>query len=93
MSLRFFPFLIVPEFYERVWGARDLRPYFNRAVEADPIGEVWLTGEACRAANGPLAGQTLRELTAQYGADLIGEAAPQPSRFPLLIKFLFPARS
>lgn len=85
-----FPFLIVPEFYERVWGARDLRPYFNRAVEADPIGEVWLTGEACRAANGPLAGQTLRELTAQYGADLIGEAAPQPSRFPLLIKFLFP---
>ncbi len=72
-----YPFLILPEFYERVWGTRDLRPYFSRAVEAEPIGEVWLTGEDCRVANGPLAGQTLRELAAQYGADLTGEAAPQ----------------
>ena len=72
-----FPFLILPEFHERVWGARDLRPYFSRAAEAEPIGEVWLTGEACQVANGPLAGQTLRELAAQYGAELTGEAAPQ----------------
>jgi mannose-6-phosphate isomerase len=85
-----FPFLITPEFHERVWGARDLRPYFNRTAESEPIGEVWLTGEGCRAANGPLAGQTLRELAAWYGADLTGEASPQPTRFPLLIKFLFP---
>ncbi len=85
-----FPFLIAPEFYERVWGARDLRPYFNRAVEAEPIGEVWLTGETCRAATGPLAGKTLRDLAAQYGAELTGEASPQATRFPLLIKFLFP---
>ncbi len=73
-----------------MWGARDLRPYFNRAVEAEPIGEVWLTGESCRAATGPLAGQTLRELAAQYGAELTGDASPQATRFPLLIKFLFP---
>jgi mannose-6-phosphate isomerase len=85
-----FPFLTVPEFHERVWGTRDLRPYFSHAAEAEPIGEVWLTGEACRAAGGPLAGQTLSELAAQYGAALTGEAAPQPTRFPLLIKFLFP---
>ncbi len=85
-----FPFLITPEFYERVWGARDLRPYFSRVAEAEPIGEVWLTGESCRAATGPLAGQTLRELAAQYGAELTGEASPQATRFPLLIKFLFP---
>ncbi len=85
-----FPFLITPEFYERVWGARDLRPYFNRAVESEPIGEVWLTGEGCQAATGPFAGQTLRELAVRYGADLTGEASPQPRRFPLLIKFLFP---
>jgi mannose-6-phosphate isomerase len=85
-----YPFLILPEFHERVWGTRDLRPYFTRAVEADPIGEVWLTGEDCRAANGPLAGQTLRELAAQYGAEFTGEAAPQATRFPLLIKFLYP---
>ncbi len=67
-----------------------MRPYFNRVVEAEPIGEVWLTGENCRVANGPLAGQTLGDLAMQYGAEFTGEAAPQPSRFPLLIKFLFP---
>ena len=85
-----YPFLVLPEFYERVWGTRDLRPYFSRAVEAEPIGEVWLTGETCRVANGPLAGQTLRDLAAQYGAAFTGDAAPQATRFPLLIKFLYP---
>src|SRR6266571_4151763 len=85
-----YPFLILPEFHERVWGTRDLRPYFARPVEADPIGEVWLTGEECRVANGPLSGQTLRDLATQYGAELTGEASPHATRFPLLIKFLFP---
>ncbi len=32
----------------------------------------------------------MRELAAQYGAELTGEASPQANRFPLLIKFLFP---
>jgi mannose-6-phosphate isomerase len=85
-----YPFLVLPEFHERVWGTRDLRPFFSRVVESDPIGEVWLTGEGCRVANGPLAGQTLRDLAAEYGAALTGEASPQASRFPLLIKFLYP---
>jgi len=85
-----YPFLMLPEFYERVWGTRDLRPYFNRGVEAEPIGEVWLTGEECRVANGPLAGQTLRDLALTHGAALTGEAAPEAARFPLLIKFLYP---
>ena len=85
-----YPFLVAPEFYERVWGARDLRPYFSRAVEGEPVGEAWLTGEECRAASGPFAGETLRDLAARYGAALTGEAAPEATRFPLLIKFLFP---
>ena len=85
-----YPFLVLPEFHERVWGTRDLHPYFSRVVEAEPIGEVWLTGESCRVANGPLAGQTLLDLAAQHGAAITGEAAPQATRFPLLIKFLFP---
>jgi mannose-6-phosphate isomerase len=81
---------MLPEFYERVWGTRDLRPYFSRSVEGEPIGEVWLTGEECRVTNGPFAGQTLRDLAARYGAALTGEAAPEAARFPLLIKFLYP---
>jgi mannose-6-phosphate isomerase len=81
---------MLPEFYERVWGTHDLRPYFSRGVEGEPVGEVWLTGEECRVANGPLAGQTLRDLALRYGAALTGEAAPEATRFPLLIKFLYP---
>jgi mannose-6-phosphate isomerase len=85
-----YPFLVLPEFYERVWGTRDLRPYFTRVVEGEPVGEAWLTGEECQVASGPLAGQTLGALAAQYGAEFTGEASPQADRFPLLIKFLFP---
>ncbi len=86
-----YPLLLLPDFRERVWGARDLSPiYPNYRVEGEPIGEVWLTGDECRVANGPLAGQTLGDLAQRYGRDLVGEAAPDPHRFPLLIKFLFP---
>jgi mannose-6-phosphate isomerase len=88
--LALYPLRMVPEFHERVWGTHDLRPYFNRVVEGEAIGEVWLTGEACQVANGPLAGKTLRDLASGYAAELTGESAPQATRFPLLIKFLFP---
>ncbi|MGH9671290.1 MAG: type I phosphomannose isomerase catalytic subunit [Terriglobales bacterium] len=86
-----YPLLLLPEFKERVWGARDLAPlYPNYKVEGEPIGEVWLTGDDCRVANGRLTGQTLGVLAHRYGRELVGEAAPQDERFPLLIKFLFP---
>ncbi|MGH9509743.1 MAG: type I phosphomannose isomerase catalytic subunit, partial [Terriglobales bacterium] len=86
-----YPLLLLPDFRERVWGTRDLSPiYPNYKVEGEPIGEVWLTGDECRVANGPLAGQTLGDLAKRYGRDLVGAAAPDPHRFPLLVKFLFP---
>src|SRR5579864_612418 len=87
-----YPFLLLPEFVERVWGARDLSPVYEhrRAAGQQPVGEVWLTGEDCRVANGPLAGLTLSQLTQKFGRELVGEASPQADRFPLLIKFLFP---
>jgi mannose-6-phosphate isomerase len=89
MSL-LYPLRLEPEFYERIWGTTNLSPIYSRPVAGQPIGEAWLTGEKCRVVNGPLSGQTLSALTRQFGAELVGEAAPDPSRFPLLIKFLFP---
>lgn len=86
---KLYPLLIKPEFHERVWGARDLRPIYDLQPEK-PIGEAWLTGDNCRVQNGELAGRTLGELCREFGADLVGESAPQRDRFPLLIKFLFP---
>jgi mannose-6-phosphate isomerase len=35
-------------------------------------------------------GRTLAELSEAYGRGLVGEAARDPKRFPLLLKFLFP---
>src|SRR6185369_1159997 len=48
------------------------------------------TGDACKVANGPLSGQSLSELSSQYGLALVGEAPADATRFPLLLKFLFP---
>src|SRR4051812_28986048 len=87
-----YPLLLLPEFHARPWGARDLAPIYDKRVEAseNPIGEAWLTGDACRIANGPLCGRTLADLAKESGVALTGSAAPVPDRFPLLIKFLFP---
>lgn len=85
-----YPFLLIPEFRERVWGTRDLRPIYTRVVGKEPIGEVWLTGDECRVANGPYAARTLGELCKEFGAELVGDSATNHDRFPLLIKFLFP---
>ena len=29
-----------PRFDARVWGFRDLRPWYDRVAEGDPLGEV-----------------------------------------------------
>ncbi len=85
-----YPFLLEPEFKERPWGARDLAPIYDQKADKDPIGEVWLTADSCKVANGPLKGRTLQDLCREYGKSLLGDNCPDTSRFPLLIKFLFP---
>jgi len=85
-----YPLLLRPQFHERVWGSNDLAPIYSQELPGGPVGEVWLTGDDCQVANGPLAGRTLAELSRELGAALLGDAAPQAARFPLLIKFLFP---
>ena len=78
-----------PEFVERPWGARDLSPIYPNHHCEKTVGEVWLTGDENRVANGPLAGRTLGELCREFGRALVGESARETERFPLLIKFLF----
>ena len=85
-----YPLLLRPQFHERVWGARDLAPIYDKKADKEPIGEAWLTGDASQIANGALAGKTLSEASKTFGTKLVGDAAPQKDRFPLLIKFLFP---
>ncbi|HVH89574.1 MAG TPA: type I phosphomannose isomerase catalytic subunit [Terriglobales bacterium] len=85
-----YPLLLLPEFHERVWGTRDLSAFYpSYRIGKEPIGEVWLTGEGCRVANGGFQGRTLGELAQQFGTELNGTLA-RDSRFPLLVKILFP---
>jgi mannose-6-phosphate isomerase len=81
------PFRIEPVFTARVWGFRDLRPWYDRVAEGDPIGEVWLTGDDCLVATGPHAGKKLGALFGEQNAALLGPDGPADS--PLLIKTIF----
>jgi len=84
------PLLMSPVFDPRPWGTTDLSPIYPNHRFAEKIGESWLTGDHGKVANGPLRGKSLADLTTQYGRELVGEAAKDCSRFPLLTKFLFP---
>lgn len=84
-----YPLLMTPLFDPRPWGTHDLSPIYPRQFK-ETIGESWLTGDDCKVQNGPLAGKSLAELAAQYKRQLVGDASPDESRFPLLAKFLFP---
>jgi len=35
----------------------DLRPWYDKVADKDPLGEVWLTGDDCIVATGPCAGK------------------------------------
>lgn len=82
------PFRITPHFDVRVWGYMDLRPWYDKVAEGDPLGEVWLTGDQCLIATGPYAGQSLGALFAAEPQALLGTAAHGHGS-PLLIKMLF----
>ena len=81
---------MLPAFDPRPWGTQDLSPIYPNHRFEEKIGEAWLTGDDCKIANGPLAGQCLAEVSERYQRGLTGDAAPDPRRFPLLLKFLFP---
>jgi mannose-6-phosphate isomerase len=83
------PFRIDPIYDPRVWGYRDLRPWYDHVVESgDPIGEVWLTGDECLIATGPHAGQKLGGFFGQMPEALLGAGVPSTAS-PLLVKVLF----
>ena len=85
---RWAPFRIAPWYDPRVWGYRDLRPWYDHVATGEPIGEVWLTGDECLVATGPHAGKKLSHLFHEFHESLLGAGAQSPDS-PLLIKVLF----
>ena len=82
------PFRIDPLFVTRIWGYDDLRPWFDKQAQGEPIGEVWLTGDACRVATGPRTGATLGAIFAEEPEAMLGAHAAALGS-PLLLKVIF----
>jgi mannose-6-phosphate isomerase len=88
--IQLYSLLMSPAFDPRPWGTLDLSPIYPNHKFNEKIGESWLTGDNCIVANGPLAKRSLSDLSKELGPELVGTAARDPQRFPLLLKFLFP---
>jgi mannose-6-phosphate isomerase len=80
-----------PRFVPRIWGARSLAPLFpEKSALAEPVGEVWLTGDENVFADGPFAGRRLADAWREMPAEWRGARLATADRSPLLVKFLFP---
>ncbi len=87
-----YPLRFRPIFRPYLWGGRRLETALGKPLgSGNHWAESW---EICDHGSdqsvvefGPLAGTPLAQLTARYGAELLGRHNPQP-RFPLLVKFL-----
>ncbi|MGB6430341.1 MAG: class I mannose-6-phosphate isomerase [Candidatus Acidiferrales bacterium] len=85
------PALLEPLRVARIWGAQSLAPLYPDSERfIGRVGEVWLTGETCRFAIGPFAGQTLGEAWPQMPAEWTGTRLTERPGIPLLAKFIFP---
>jgi len=85
------PARLAPIFVPRIWGARDLSPLFpEHSHEPEPIGEAWLTGDACAFATGEYAGRILGDVWPSLPVEWTGTSLRGLPRIPLLVKFIFP---
>ena len=89
-----YPLKFKPALKEKVWGGHKLEPLLRLPETGRSIGEAWLVWDSLTVAEGPLQGRTIRELTHEYGEQLLGRqskgAAGGAAEFPLLVKFLDP---
>jgi mannose-6-phosphate isomerase len=88
------PARLAPVFLPRIWGTRNLAPLFAAPPGKEPIGEVWLTGDACTFASEPhagsLAGQSLGQAWPTLPVEWTGTRLRDLPRIPILVKFIFP---
>jgi len=86
----FYPLKFDHKYIEKIWGGRKLQKYRENIPEGQ-IGESWdvSTQEAGLSIvqNGKLSGKSLKELTAMYPQQILGEEV-NSKEFPLLLKIL-----
>lgn len=86
-----FPLRCRPLYKAKIWGGRGLERVLGKVLPpGELIGESWEVADVpagCSSiADGPLAGLTLREVTQQFGEQLL--PGSESAEFPLLVKFL-----
>ena len=59
------PFRLKPWFSERVWGRRDLQPWYTDTGTSALVGEAWLTGPQCVVETGQHPSSPLKKLPPQ----------------------------
>jgi mannose-6-phosphate isomerase len=88
-----YPLRFEPILKELIWGGRRLETLLTKPLGAgERYAESWEIadhgGDVSRVAEGPLTGQTLRDLVRDRGAELLGPGVGPREQFPLLVKFL-----
>lgn len=90
-SLALYPLLCERKLVRRIWGGQRIA-HWLALPEPRPanLGETWEVYDTNTVRNGHLAGQTLAEITARYGEQLIGTRPilRYGYGFPLLTKFI-----
>jgi mannose-6-phosphate isomerase len=87
------PLVFEPRLLNKLWGGRRLASLGKALPAAAAVGESWEVYDdeqgSAPVSQGPAAGLTLRQLSAQWGERLVGPGrAGWVQRFPLLIKLL-----
>jgi mannose-6-phosphate isomerase len=86
-----YPLLFRPVYKDYIWGGDRILRYFHRSAPAGIYAESWEVADhpdgMSVVVNGPLAGQTLREVLKQFGPQILGQNRGH-GPFPLLIKLI-----
>ncbi len=87
-----YPLRFEPIYQYRLWGGRRLADLLSAPMPNGPIGEAWVLSDredhASIVDNGPLKGQTIGQLMAEFPVQMMGRLLRRFRRFPLLLKFL-----
>ena len=83
-----YPYVLDPLLTTQVWGGDELvRVYGKHGDPTARLGESWECWDADRVTNGALSGDTVADLRARLGAELLGDLDPNRI-FPVLTKII-----
>lgn len=83
-----------PVFKSVLWGGKRIAEFKGMPSQGDHVGESWelspMPGHESVVADGPFKGETLPQLLASHGKEIMGEKLYERygDKFPLLIKFI-----